>query len=739
MRRAWLPLLLLAACSADLPQAPCPSGTVNRDGSCARVCTGDTDCLLSQSCASGVCVAIDVPRPAILSFGGPTEVAAGASFELTFEAALAEALEVRAGAGPGQLVAADARGLRVDPISATTTFVLVARSASGQVEARHTVRLEGDPNPLPVRVDVFSATPARLDAPGMATLTWTVSNPTGPIRIVAGQDVVVAGGEPSGRVEWKVEQTTAFALSAPGFPSPALASTTVEVAPSATGRIVAFSATPSTPQRPRGVLLRWETDSGLAVRLLRDDMTVVMETRAPLVRQGAYVVAMPNDGAKTRWTLVLEDESGEVERRTLEVEAAMAPPLAPRIVDFDVNLDRTERRSTTLNVSWAAEPATAQVRLLTDDGSRTVGQRGQLQLDVTVERNLALVLEVTTPGGVAEARRVVARLRDEGEENDEPDEARELEERSAAGTVSGPRDEDWFWTRVPSGGQISVRSLPPCASGLRLRVEDAQGQLLGQGTARNGGCVEVEAPTSGDIYLRVDRAGLSLRADYAVLVDARGPVCGDGRVGGNETCDDGNRLAFDGCSARCTIEPGYAFEVDVVGSPGPTDTNQALPLWPDAGAVDAGWAVVDLGQWLFPFFGESYAGLEVHVDGFISFTRAISGRPDHEAISLFDDAGWRLGSGGRVSARTVSREGEPAVVLGWVGLVRADGQGPFRLEAELRRSGEIRVRYPEGLTGTNAFVGLRPRSGAEVIPEACNGAGCTGSELAGREIRYRPR
>ena len=34
-------------------------------------------------------------------------------------------------------------------------------------------------------------------------------------------------------------------------------------------------------------------------------------------------------------------------------------------------------------------------------------------------------------------------------------------------------------------------------------------------------------------------------------------VCGDGVIGGTETCDDGNALPGDGCSGVCAIEPGY--------------------------------------------------------------------------------------------------------------------------------------------------------------------------------------
>ncbi len=41
------------------------------------------------------------------------------------------------------------------------------------------------------------------------------------------------------------------------------------------------------------------------------------------------------------------------------------------------------------------------------------------------------------------------------------------------------------------------------------------------------------------------------------------PDCGDGAVDGAETCDDGNTMDGDGCSATCTEEPGY----DCTGAP----------------------------------------------------------------------------------------------------------------------------------------------------------------------------
>ena len=35
------------------------------------------------------------------------------------------------------------------------------------------------------------------------------------------------------------------------------------------------------------------------------------------------------------------------------------------------------------------------------------------------------------------------------------------------------------------------------------------------------------------------------------------PICGDGLIIGNETCDDKNTISGDGCSSTCIVESGY--------------------------------------------------------------------------------------------------------------------------------------------------------------------------------------
>ncbi|TSC31749.1 DUF4215 domain-containing protein [Corallococcus sp. Z5C101001] len=57
-------------------------------------------------------------------------------------------------------------------------------------------------------------------------------------------------------------------------------------------------------------------------------------------------------------------------------------------------------------------------------------------------------------------------------------------------------------------------------------------------------------------YVRLRGALLGVYQVDAVETSIR-PFCGDGVIGGAETCDDGNQLSGDGCNSVCQVEPGY--------------------------------------------------------------------------------------------------------------------------------------------------------------------------------------
>ena len=47
----------------------------------------------------------------------------------------------------------------------------------------------------------------------------------------------------------------------------------------------------------------------------------------------------------------------------------------------------------------------------------------------------------------------------------------------------------------------------------------------------------------------------------------RGDVCGDGNLGTSESCDDGNAIGGDGCSASCQVETGYECTLPIGETP----------------------------------------------------------------------------------------------------------------------------------------------------------------------------
>ncbi|MEO1575503.1 MAG: myxococcus cysteine-rich repeat containing protein, partial [Pseudomonadota bacterium] len=75
-------------------------------------------------------------------------------------------------------------------------------------------------------------------------------------------------------------------------------------------------------------------------------------------------------------------------------------------------------------------------------------------------------------------------------------------------------------------------------------------------------------------------AAISLALVVAANAQAGGFICGDGLIGPNEVCDDGNAVSGDGCSEFCTIENNYECRAPFV----PTDGNVVV----DGGFEESG-------------------------------------------------------------------------------------------------------------------------------------------------------
>lgn len=119
---------------------------------------------------------------------------------------------------------------------------------------------------------------------------------------------------------------------------------------------------------------------------------------------------------------------------------------------------------------------------------------------------------------------------------------------------------------------------PVCGDGLRVRDEACDDGNTADGDGCSSAC-EIEsgwscsAPKYADADANADAAADAAAAAAANAAFSPVPqsvcveTCGDARLRGAETCDDGNALDGDGCSARCATELGFACTVPHDGEP----------------------------------------------------------------------------------------------------------------------------------------------------------------------------
>ena len=101
---------------------------------------------------------------------------------------------------------------------------------------------------------------------------------------------------------------------------------------------------------------------------------------------------------------------------------------------------------------------------------------------------------------------------------------------------------------VLAGASFALASVGCSRSGVGLFDDDAADTDIDAGTDTNGDTsVDTDLDTPPDTMFDTNEPDV----DFDVPPDN---VCGDGFIGGNEECDDGNRRNGDGCDRRCRIE-----------------------------------------------------------------------------------------------------------------------------------------------------------------------------------------
>lgn len=111
---------------------------------------------------------------------------------------------------------------------------------------------------------------------------------------------------------------------------------------------------------------------------------------------------------------------------------------------------------------------------------------------------------------------------------------------------------------LSTGGLGLVLLLAACGGGgaqLVVSPDDA-------GVGGQGGVGAADDSGPGRINISTPDSSMVSIGDAAASSDSLGiGLCGDGNLGADESCDDGNSVPGDGCSGVCTIEPGYVCAV----------------------------------------------------------------------------------------------------------------------------------------------------------------------------------
>lgn len=141
---------------------------------------------------------------------------------------------------------------------------------------------------------------------------------------------------------------------------------------------------------------------------------------------------------------------------------------------------------------------------------------------------------------------------------------------SFMGSITPAGNVDWYAVTVPAGYSVRAETLtaePATCSGadtvMRFWQADRTTQIMSDDDGGVDRCSLLNPVddtlmrnlAAGTYYVSVEEYGNNgTIASYVLNVAIQAPVCGDGYVSGAETCDDGNTMAGDGCSATCAFE-----------------------------------------------------------------------------------------------------------------------------------------------------------------------------------------
>lgn len=408
-----------------------------------------------------------------------------------------------------------------------------------------------EPPDAPI-IQRFVASLSQVEEGASSRLSFAVLGST-EVRIVAegGQELTRTLASSGEFATAPLRASTVFTLIAAGPGGEARASVSVDVAPGLS--LLGFSAAPSPVVLGSTVTLSYEQRGAQQLRVLVDGAEIFAQSRPP----PSGSVSRRSRALVERYTLELTS-GDQTLRRELVVEAA---PL-PRLLRFSAN---TLLGPADVVLDWESVNASAVV--LERDGAvvpEVTAASGQWM--VTIEDTTVFSLSAGGSVGPPDQRRLVVVVpRAEVEPNDDPG----VPLNGGADGIDGQlstRDVDRYTIEVPAGASLSAETSGAggCETDTMLSIYDPSGAAIAFDDDAADICAALYAGGPGSALTNLSAGRYTIevvgysgaRGHYFLRVFIDEARCGDGlhQSLAGEGCDDGARLALDGCSEACQLE-----------------------------------------------------------------------------------------------------------------------------------------------------------------------------------------
>ncbi len=751
---------------------------MDAQGQCRSACQSDSNCLLSESCLGGICVARSFELPTVLVLeAAPLTVLSGGTAVISYLVQGADRVEMLViTPGVPNPVAQDLGNAEfgmesISRITEETTVRIEAWKGEqlGFKELTIQVRQAGND----VAITDFNADANVVMLGQTVTLAWQTVNASQVILSIDGNTANASLGA-QGSFTHQPTQDTTYRLVADGPGGPAQRELTVAVVvePMEGPQVTDIGITPGSRTIREGdnAVLWWSaTDADRVVVSTGQEVEYLTE-QPDLIGNGAWLVSPEAGQHQYKVQAQAPGLPASERRKTLTVE-----PRSPRpvIVGLDVSPDVFfgPAEAEDVTVTWRVQPESAEVELVWPGGRHVAVGSGQYTVRLRSDQTTRFDLNVSDPDeGLSDTRPAFALAgRPEEENNDFRHRSNALTDQVRFGTFLGsegvPRDfVDWYEVDVQEDGGLYVavdffapNMSSPCPMGLVLELYDLNlgGVIASDRNANGPACRDlsmVELPAGRyKVKLNLSVASSEIVTEpYAIAGITFGPRCGNGKVEAGEECDDSETEFGRECTPGCNYASSHDYEVGQDREPAASAPSGALQTifegYGQGDPSDAGYATVEL-PFAFPFFGRTFHGVGIFTDGYLSFLPRRREAPFEpldfvgpafpNAVVAAFAADLKIGPGGGVRTWVQGKR----FIIDFDGFVFAEQPGAAILSAQIQlyENGDMAIVYGELVIDTNILVeaGIEgPEGRLGYLPIGCSEDGCIPQELSGRRFLF---